>query len=93
MVRYRTEKIQEEPEPRRICDKALRVKLRGLGYDIEGYDRQMEKILKSKGFGLPMKNEDGVFHYMIDWTYLRFDPNYADCLAGEIILLHELKLM
>jgi hypothetical protein len=81
-------------EERRFCTPEKLKKLRDLGYSIEGYDREMEKILKAKGFGLPTSDDNGdSYGFIVNYKYIRICLNRADCLAEEIILLHELNLL
>lgn len=79
-------------EPRMVCEDRLLKKLRNSGFKTNGYSRGMEKILTSKGFGLPVQGEDG-FCFTISNKWFRSYLNYADALAQEILLLLDLKLL
>ena len=83
MVKYKDE--------RRFCTPEYLKKLHELGYVIEGSDREMEKILLSKGFGLPkIIDEDYDGYWFNVGKYIRLNLNRADSLAEEIILLKKL---
>ena len=76
--------------PRRVCtDEKLKI-LRKLKIETDGYDRSMEKILKQKGYPLPvqLKNESWKFVYE---KYTRICLNRADCLAEALIVIKELN--
>ena len=76
--------------PRRVCtDEKLKI-LRKLKIETDGYDRSMEKILKQKGYPLPvqLKNESWKFAYD---KYTRITINRADCLAEALIVIKEMK--
>ena len=78
---------------RATCRPALLAKLAALGFKLEkGCTTSLERILLSRRFGLPIYIEGWGYHYMINHKYMRYHLNYADALAGEIILLNELKL-
>jgi len=83
----------KEHIPRRVCTSDRLKRLKKAGFDTTGYDRDMESILKSKGFGLPSLTDDGEFGFTVNHKYIRICLNRADALAEEIILLHKLKLL
>jgi hypothetical protein len=62
-----------------------------LKIETDGYDRSMEKILKQKGYPLPvqLKNESWKFAYD---KYTRITINRADCLAEALIVIKEMQL-
>jgi len=79
--------------PRRVCRDDLLKRLGKAGFDTTGYDRSLEKILLSKDFGLPVKEEEDEYHFMINYKYTRICLTYTDALAEEILLLHDLKMI
>ncbi len=91
---YKKLKYVKEKEiiPRRCCTDIRLKQLRKAGFKTDGYDRSLEDILQDKGFGLPIK-DDEYFTFMINHKYIRYYLNYADCLAEEILLLHELNMI
>ena len=82
----------KEEIPRCICTDVLHKKLRSIGFDTDGYEYSLENILKVRGFGLPTKHEE-MFAFMVNFKYVRLYLNYADALANEILLLHELGIL
>ena len=81
-------------EPRGVCEDHLLKRLLADKFKTDGYVRSMEAILKDKGFGLPVWLEDlEGFGFTINNKYTRVYLNYADALAEEILLLHELGMI
>ena len=91
---YKKLKYTEEshkPERKSCTDRLLKL-LRKEGFKTSGSMYTLERILTSKGFGLPVKyNEHFVF--TVKGKYTRMYLNYVDALANEILLLRELKLI
>lgn len=81
-------------EERRVCTDKLLKRLRKEGFDTNGYDRSMEKILTDKRFGLPILEPEGeYFGFTINHKYQRYYLNRADALAEEILLLRKLGMI
>jgi hypothetical protein len=96
-----------DADRRKVCHAHHLRKLKKLGYKTDGDEKSLESIITSAGFKLPgfvvektkAFNDDGdvvdderiQYGFMCEgriWVYY----NYADSLAGEIIVLNELKL-
>ena len=75
--------------PVRLCSYDRLKRLRKAGIVTDGYERSLEEILTSKGFGLPSACEDG-FGFTFEYKYIFICQTYADCLAEEILLLVKL---
>lgn len=91
---YKKIKYTEEKEviPRRCCtDDRLKL-LRKAGFDTNGYEHGLEDILRDKGFGLPIK-QDEYFTFTVNYKYMRLYLNYSDALAEEILLLRKLGMI
>jgi len=84
--------VEKEYIPRRCCTDILLKKLRAVGIKTTGYDRDMEPILKDKGFGLPIQEEE-YWHFMVNHKYQRYCLNYSDALAEELLFLNQLNLL
>lgn len=84
-------KVTEE-NIRDICTPELLSKLKKAGIKTYGYSHHLEEILKERGFGVPIPDDD-YFMFMVKHKYIRYYLNYADALAAEILLLIDLKLM
>lgn len=79
--------------PRRTCRKDLYDKLWSLGIKTSGSDTDMERIITKAGFGLPTIYDANYFGFLLYGKYIRLCFNYADCLAEELILLKQLKII
>jgi len=80
-----------EDIPRRICTDNRLKQLRKSGYNTTGYDREMEKILKDKGYNLPVQIENESWKFQAQ-GYTRITLTRADCLAEALILIKEIGL-
>ena len=87
-IKYREEK---KNTPRTYACTNLRTKLRHNKIDGYYFIDNLEKILTDKGFGLPVKDGDHCVFSI--GKYMRMYFVYADCLAVEILLLRELKMI
>ena len=76
--------------PRRICTDDRLKQLRKLGYKTTGYDRDMEKILKNKGYSLPVPTKDDSWKFQAG-KYTRIMLNRADCLAEALMVIKEIN--
>ena len=76
--------------PRRICTDDRLKQLRKLGYKTTGYDRDMEKILKNKGYSLPVLTEYDSWKFQAG-SYIRIMLNRADCLAEALMVIKEIN--
>lgn len=84
--------------PRRRCTKERLLKLKEYDIKTTGYDRDMERIILSYGYGLPslVNDEESVVQEQYGFRlkeYVRITLNYSDALAEELILLKELNLL
>ena len=84
--------IIEKYIPRKVCSDPQLKELRKAGFSTNGYENSLEDILVFKDFGLPVLCEDG-YAFTINRKYTRIYLNYADALAGEILLLNNLGLI
>jgi len=87
----------KEYVPRRVCTDERLNKLKKYNIETTGYDRDMERIIKNYGYGLPTKasketDVDECYGFKLK-QYVRITLNYADCLAEELLLLKELNLL
>lgn len=81
-----------EDVPRKICTPKMTEKINALGFNTDGSIASLKEILTSRGFKLPILEGKSYF-FTVQWHYYRSYLNYADALAGEILLLNQLFLI